>query len=84
MVSILVGGKEIARDMGSCSDFTVVGGATLARGVHPVEFRCMPGVDKNNLGRGSYDDKALFILNIKGPADSRPRPAHEVLLRRIG
>lgn len=80
--AVLINGKVIVSRYGSCSSFTMTGGAELDVGVHRVEFRFAPGIDDKMRSRGGYDNGAGFSLFIKIPGENKPRPAHEILLRK--
>ena len=79
--SIRVDGKEIylGKDAGTVS---FIGGAELNPGLHTVEFRLAGGLSTDF--RSSDTSKyGTFTVSIKGPDDSSPKPASEVLLRKI-
>lgn len=82
--AVFIDGREIVSKRDSCSNFSLVGGASLEPGLYRVDFRFAPGVDNKNKARGGYDARASFDVSVKGPADSRPVPIADVLLRKVG
>ncbi|MDL2268605.1 hypothetical protein LJC41_01310 [Desulfosarcina sp. OttesenSCG-928-G17] len=76
---IFVNGKMLSSQAGYCTKFSVVGGAQLNPGRHHVEYIIAPGVSQRNISEGG-NNRVVFSLYAKGPLDSSPLPAHEVLL----